>query len=135
MFFTKKHRLKFSYFSMTFIFLDGCSDPVQLPKVQREIRLCGSVEKKIKVVSDIAKEKGVDLSYGTNPADFEGQVTFRLFGEGYEVLLYNFEKNDLFELHLYEDGNDNSASDAALRKTESIYRAIASSVFLKCGVE
>lgn len=115
------------------LWLISCQPQYIDPIISEDLQLCGTVAAQIESVRDAAEQTGLDFSYGANPAEFEGQVTFRLVGETHEIVLMNFQAASQFELRGYDLTAHTSGSVAARKSADTLRAQLVADEKLRCA--
>jgi hypothetical protein len=85
------------------LLLVSCSARTQLPIVQQEVDLSIPTQHLVCHVRNIAEAQRLSFHYGT----FEpSKVTFRLIGDGFELVAYNPERAHTYLLQAYDMSPD-----------------------------
>ncbi|MFN3669890.1 MAG: hypothetical protein ACK4VY_11310 [Brevundimonas sp.] len=118
----------------TIFALAGCSNKTELPLKQRDIRICGSDSHIIQAVRSEAARRGLSFHYGTHAVDYGTQITFRLIGDGFEIVLFNSESQDDFALRVYGTGPGEDDKERAISEFTHLATTIMSDPTLACAM-
>ena len=126
-------RVTFSLLAVFFT-LAGCGVTTELPLWKRDIRICGPDSDIIEAVRSEASRRGLSFHYGTHAADFGTQMTFRLIGDGFEIVLFNAGAQDDFSLRVYGSGSVEDDNERAISEFTGVARTISTDPALACGI-
>lgn len=110
----------------------GCSNKTQLPLKQRDIRICGSDTHIIQAVRSEASRRGLSFHYGTHAVDYGTQITIRMVGDGFEIVLFNSWSQDDFALRVYGAGPGEDDKERAISEFTHLATTITSDPTLRC---
>jgi hypothetical protein len=100
------------YLAFHLLLLASCSARSQLPIVEQEVALSSPTEQLVCHVRGIAEAQKLSFHYGT----FEPRkATFRLIGDGFELVAYNPEGGRAYVLQAYDMSADGKGRAPALR--------------------
>ncbi|MEM9964245.1 MAG: hypothetical protein AAGC58_02740 [Asticcacaulis sp.] len=87
---------------VAFSLFSGCKSSVQMPIAAEDIAICKNPDALISIVRKISSDQKLDFKYSMHEIDYGTQTTFRLKGDGYEILLFNaFEQNN-YVIRIYQ---------------------------------
>jgi hypothetical protein len=113
-----------------FIFLASCWARTQLPIVEQEVALTGPTEQLVCHIRGIAQAQKLSFHYGT----FEpSKATFRLIGDGFELVAYNPEGPHAYVLQAYDMSSDGKGHAPALRAFAAFRTALLGPVSSACA--
>jgi hypothetical protein len=108
-----------------------CGPSVQHSLEARDIRLCGGAELVTASVRRLSANHGLSFHYGTHQADFGTQATFRLIGDGFEIVLFNVLDETDYTLRVY----DTPPGRGAQARARNTYRRLAAALISDRSVE
>ena len=115
------------------LLLISCQPQFIDPIISEKLRICGTVADQIEAVRDAAEETDLEFSYGANPAEFEGKVTFRLVGQTHDILLMNSQAASQFELRAYDLTEHTRGSVAARKSVDTLRARLIADEKLRCA--
>ncbi len=116
--------------AFSFLFLASCWGRTQLPIVEQEVTLSGPTEQVVCHVRGIAEAQKLSFHYGT----FEpSKATFRLIGDGFELIAYNPERAHTYVLQAYDMSSDGKGRAPALRAFAAFRTALLEPVSSACA--
>ena len=116
--------------AFSFLFLASCWARTQLPIVDQEVALSGPTEQVVCHVRGIAEAQKLSFHYGT----FEpSKATFRLIGDGFELIAYNPERAHTYVLQAYDMSSDGKGRAPALRAFAAFRTALLEPVSSACA--
>ena len=112
------------------LLLASCRAQTQLPIIEQEVALSGPTEQLVCHVRGIAEAQKLSFHYGT----FEpSKATFRLIGDGFELVAYNPEGAHAYVLQAYDMSSDGKGRAPALRAFAAFRTALLEPVSSACA--
>lgn len=112
------------------LLLAGCSARTQLPIFEEEVELSVPTERLVCHVRSIAEAQKLSFHYGT----FEpSKATFRLIGDGFELVVYNPERAHAYVLQAYDMSPDGKARAPAQHAFQAFRTALLEPVSSACA--
>jgi hypothetical protein len=113
------------------LLLAGCSASTQLPIVEQQVELGVPTEQLVCHVRSIAEAQKLSFHYGT----FEpSKVTFRLIGDGFELVAYNPEGPHSYVLQAHDMSSDGKGRVPAQRAFAAFRTALLGPLSPACAV-
>jgi hypothetical protein len=112
------------------LLLASCRAQTRLPIVEQDVELRVSTEQLVCHVRGIAEAQKLSFHYGT----FEpSKATFRLIGDGFELIAYNPEGPHTYVVQAYDMSSDGKGRAPALRAYAAFRTALLEPVSSACA--
>ena len=105
----------------------------QLPVVAEDVELRVPTEQLVCHVRSIAADQKLSFHYGTSEQTYGTMATFRLIGEGFEVVAYNPERAHTYVLQAYDMSSKGDESVRAQRAFAAFRTAFLAPVGPACA--
>lgn len=112
------------------LLLASCRAQTQLPIIEQEVALSGPTEQVACQVRTIAAAQKLSFHYGTYEPS---KATFRLIGDGFELMAYNPEGPHRYVLQAYDMSSDGKGRAPALRAFAAFRTALLESPSSACA--
>ena len=123
----------FRHFLTVFtLVVGGCASETQMPLKRDILTLQQETATLICQVRSLSDARGLSFHYGTSAQPHGTMVTFRLIGEGFEIVLVNPEEQHKFDLSVYERPKGRKDVDTALHAYREFKQGLASPVPQRC---
>ena len=118
---------------LTLLLLTSCGARAQLPVVAEDVELRLSTQQLVCHVRSIAAAQKLSFHYGTFEQPFGTTATFRLIGDGYELVAYNPERADTYVLQAYDMSSEDGGNARARRAFGTFRTALLKPISPVCA--
>ncbi|HEY0411640.1 MAG TPA: hypothetical protein VGD66_00685 [Allosphingosinicella sp.] len=112
------------YIGSLVMMLSGCTASTQLPVASVDIETPLSIDQILERTRKVSRCLSLDLRYGTSRQPYGTLLTVRMWGDGYELVLYNPMEQSKYNLSAYESPVGSGAADRAKGALERIRKAL-----------
>lgn len=106
-------QMQHSWRSGFLFLLASCEAQTQLPLVEKQVELRLSTEPLVCHIRSIADAQKLRFHYGTSEQPFGTMATFRLIGDGFELIAYNPERAHTYVVQAYDMSSNGEANTPA----------------------